>query len=351
MPDVAAPGGLIHPVIPLHDLIAAERRRHRPPFPFQFPLPYPDAKLKRLIRVISDHQIPVGIGAGGTAAEGLGPIGIRKHVVRVAVPLHHGQRCVERHPEDQIGELAEPSTHIAADPAQEQQGLNSVYAADRSTVEMIRKAVSDLDAVSGGVWTVNVGYGCTEIVDAMAEQLKKFNYFSNANGNIPTILFSDKLISKMPGMNRVYLNNSGSEANEKAYKIVRQISQLKHGGKKSKILFRDRDYHGTTITCLSSCGQFERRNQYGPFTPGFVEFPDCSAYRHGLENNPDAGKIFAKQLEDVILREDPDTVGGVIIEPITAGGGVIVPPDGYLEEVGAICKKYGILLIIDRIHT
>ena len=206
-----------------------------------------------------------------------------------------------------------------------------------------------LDCVSGGVWTVNVGYGCEEIVDKMAEQLKKFNYFSNANGNIPTILFSDKLISKMPGMNRVYLNNSGSEANEKAYKIVRQISQLKHGGKKSKILFRDRDYHGTTITCLSSCGQFERRNQYGPFTPGFVEFPDCSAYRHGLENNPDAGKIFAKQLEDVILREDPDTVGGVIIEPITAGGGVIVPPDGYLEEVGAICKKYGILLIIDEV--
>ena len=206
-----------------------------------------------------------------------------------------------------------------------------------------------LDAVSGGVWTVNVGYGCTEIVDAMAEQLKKFNYFSNANGNIPTILFSDKLISKMPGMNRVYLSNSGSEANEKAYKIVRQISQLKHGGKKNKILFRYRDYHGTTITCLSSCGQFERKNQYGPFTPGFVEFPDCSAYRHGLDNNPDAGLIFAKQLEDVILKEDPDTVGGVIIEPITAGGGVIVPPDGYLEAVGEICKKYGILLIIDEV--
>ena len=206
-----------------------------------------------------------------------------------------------------------------------------------------------LDCVSGGVWTVNVGYGCEEIVDRLAEQLKKFNYFSNANGNIPTILFSDKLISKMPGLNRVYLNNSGSEANEKAYKIVRQISQLKHGGKKGKILFRDRDYHGTTITCLSSCGQFERRNQYGPFTPGFVEFPDCSAYRHGLDNNPDAGKIFAKQLEEVILREDPDTVGGVIIEPITAGGGVIVPPDGYLEEVGRICKKYGILLIIDEV--
>ncbi len=206
-----------------------------------------------------------------------------------------------------------------------------------------------LDAVSGGVWCVNVGYGCTPIVEAMTSQLQTFNYFSNANGNIPTILFSDKLISKMPGLSRVYLSNSGSEANEKAFKIVRQISQIKHGGKKSKVLFRYRDYHGTTITCLSACGQFERKNQYGPFTPGFVEFPDCSAYRHGMEDNPDAGVIFAKQMEDVILKEDPDTVGGVIIEPITAGGGVIVPPDGYLETVGEICKKYGILLIIDEV--
>ena len=206
-----------------------------------------------------------------------------------------------------------------------------------------------LDAVSGGVWTVNVGYGREKIVKAVADQLQKLCYFANAYGNIPTIQFSKKLIEKMPGMSRVYLSNSGSEANEKAFKIVRQISALKHGGKKSKILYRERDYHGTTITTLSACGQFERRNQFGPFTPGFVSFPDCCAYRSPYSDNTDLGKKFALEMEKVIQKEDPDTVGGVILEPITAGGGVIVPPDGYFETIQEICKKYGILLIIDEV--
>lgn len=207
-----------------------------------------------------------------------------------------------------------------------------------------------LDAVSGGVWTVNLGYGCKPLVDAISSQLMELCYFANGIGNIPTIKFSKKLIEKMPGMNRVYLSNSGSEANEKAFKIVRQISQTKHNGKKSKILFRNRDYHGTTITTLSACGQEERRDQYGPYTPGFVEFPDCCAYRSpfpaGSEN---LGELFALEMEKVIQAEDPDTVGAVIIEPVTAGGGVIVPPDGYLEKVSEICKKYGLLLIIDEV--
>lgn len=207
-----------------------------------------------------------------------------------------------------------------------------------------------LDAVSGGVWTVNLGYGCKPLVDAVAEQIEKLCYFANSFGNIPTIEFSKALIEKMPGLSRVYLSNSGSEANEKAFKIVRQISQLKHGGKKFKILFRNRDYHGTTITTLSACGQEERKMQYGPFTPGFVEFPACNVYRSpypaGTKN---LGEKFAEEMEKVIQKEDPDTVGGVIVEPITAGGGVIVPPDGYYEKVQEICKKYGILLIIDEV--
>ncbi len=206
-----------------------------------------------------------------------------------------------------------------------------------------------LDCVSGGVWTVNVGYGNERMVNAVASQIKTLNYFANSYGNIPTIEFAEKLTSVMPNQSRVYLSNSGSEANEKAFKIVRQIGQLKHGGKKTKVMYRYRDYHGTTISCLSACGQFERKNQYGPFTPGFVEFPDCSAYRYFMENDPDAGVKFARKFEEVLLAEDPDTVGGVIIEPITAGGGVIVPPDGYMETMAELCKKYGVLLIIDEV--
>jgi len=75
----------------------------------------------------------------------------------------------------------------------------------------------------------------------------------------------------MPGMSRVYYSSSGSEANEKAFKMVRLIAHRKYGGNKWKILFRERDYHGTTITALSATGQEQRRHQFGPFTPGFVE--------------------------------------------------------------------------------
>ncbi|MEL6220649.1 MAG: aminotransferase class III-fold pyridoxal phosphate-dependent enzyme [Pseudomonadota bacterium] len=205
-----------------------------------------------------------------------------------------------------------------------------------------------LDCTSGGVWTVNVGYGRVEIADAVRDQLAKLPYFAGAAGTVPGAMFAEKLTSKMPGMTRVYYSNSGSEANEKAYKIVRQISHNKYGGKKHKILYRERDYHGTTITALSSGGQDERKAQYGPFTPGFVAVPHCLEYRAQWEG-PDYGVKAADAIEEVILREGADTVGGLILEPVTAGGGVIVPPAGYWERVQEICKKYDILLIIDEV--
>ncbi|WP_421780554.1 aspartate aminotransferase family protein [Kiloniella litopenaei] len=206
-----------------------------------------------------------------------------------------------------------------------------------------------LDAVSGGVWTVNVGYGRETIADAVREQLVKLNYFANSAGSIPGANFAKALIDKMPGMSRVYFSNSGSEANEKAYKIVRQIAHNKYGGKKHKILYRDRDYHGTTITALSSTGQLQRKDQYGPFTPGFVEVPHCCEYRSQYGNEGDYGVKAALAIEEVILREGPDTVGALVLEPITAGGGVITPPEGYWEKVQEICKKYDILLHIDEV--
>lgn len=206
-----------------------------------------------------------------------------------------------------------------------------------------------LDAVSGGVWTVNVGYGRESIAKAVHDQLVKMCYFANAHGNVPGAQFAEKLIRKMPGMSRVYYSNSGSEANEKAYKLVRQLAFLKHNGEKHKIVFRERDYHGTTITALSSSGQYERKNQYGPFTPGFVEMPHCSIYRSPYDDNTDFGVKAARELEKVVLREGPDSVGAVVLEPITAGGGVIPPPEGYFDTIQEICKKYGILLHIDEV--
>ena len=209
-----------------------------------------------------------------------------------------------------------------------------------------------LDGVSGGVWTVNVGYGRERIANAVRDQLVKLNFFAGAMGSIPGAVFAEKLVAKMPGLSRVYYTNSGSEANEKAFKMVRQIAHKRYGGKKSKILYRDRDYHGTTIACLSAGGQDERNAQYGPFTPGFVRVPHCLEYRkHEQSGAPEHnyGAWAADQIEAVILREGPDTIGALCLEPVTAGGGVIVPPEGYWPRVQEICRKYDILLHIDEV--
>jgi len=211
-----------------------------------------------------------------------------------------------------------------------------------------------IDAVSGAVWTVNVGYGRERISQAVANQLTKMCYFAQAAGSVPAALFAERLISKMPGMSRVYYTNSGSEANEKVFKMVRQIAHKKYGGKKTKILYRDRDYHGSTLATMSAGGQDERNAQYGPFAPDFIRVPHCMEYRKhelGLEylSGRDFGIAAANLIEEVILKEGPETVGALCLEPMTAGGGVIEAPEGYWDRVQEICKQYNILLHIDEV--
>jgi taurine-pyruvate aminotransferase len=206
-----------------------------------------------------------------------------------------------------------------------------------------------LDGVSGAVWTVNVGYGRESIANAVRDQLLKMNYFAQTAGSVPGSLFAKRLLEKMPGLSRVYYSNSGSEANEKVFKMVRQISHRHHGGMKSKILYRDRDYHGTTIACLSAGGQEERNAQYGPYTPGFVKVPHCLEYRNQFPDAADYGIAAANAIEEVILREGPDTIGAICLEPITAGGGVITPPEGYWQRVQEICTRHNILIHIDEV--
>ena len=204
-----------------------------------------------------------------------------------------------------------------------------------------------LDAVSGGVWTVNVGYGRESIADAVREQLVRMNYFAGSAGSIPAARFAARLIGKMPGLSRVYYANS--EANEKVFKMVRQIAHRHHGGRKYKILDRERDYHGTTLATLSASGQPQRSAQYGPAVPGFVEVPHCLEYRSQYGEVSDYGERAADAIEQVILREGADSIGAICLEPVTAGGGVITPPRGYWERVQEICRRHQILLHIDEV--
>ncbi len=206
-----------------------------------------------------------------------------------------------------------------------------------------------LDATSGGVWSVNVGYGRDSIAEAVADQLKTMPYFAGKFGNVPTILFAKKIVSLLPSLGKVYFSNSGSEANEKAFKIIRQMSHLKKNNK-YKILYRERDYHGTTLATLSATGQKERKAEYGPFLEGFTEFPHACCYRCAFgKSYPDCNIECAHVVEDVIKNEDPDTVGAVIVEPITAGGGVIPPVKEYYPLLQEICRKYDVAIIMDEV--
>lgn len=206
-----------------------------------------------------------------------------------------------------------------------------------------------IDSASGGVWTVNVGYGRAEIANAVHNQMLQLNFINSIAANVPAARFAEKLISKMPGMSRVFYSNSGSEANEKAFKMVRLIANQKYGGKKYKILFRERDYHGTTFAALSATGQEQRRHNFGPLAPGFIQVPHCCEYRSQWGQVSDYGIQAANEIEKVILCEGPDTVGALCLEAITSGGGAIIPPAGYWQRVQEICKKYNVLLLIDEV--
>jgi taurine-pyruvate aminotransferase len=181
------------------------------------------------------------------------------------------------------------------------------------------------------------------------DQLLKLPYYAGVAGTVPAAQFADKLTNLLPGLDRVFFANSGSEANEKAFKIIRQIAHL-NGNQKSKVLYRDRDYHGTTIACLAASGHEERRQAYGPFPDGFAAIPHALCYRcpFGL-SYPDCDIECAHALEDVIQEEGPDTIGGLILEPITAGGGVIPPVQEYYPIIQEICEKYGVVLIMDEV--
>jgi len=208
-----------------------------------------------------------------------------------------------------------------------------------------------LDATSGGVWGVVVGHGRKSMADAIANQVQKLGYYAGGVGTIPSIKLAKKLTELLPGLGKAFFSNSGSEANEKAFKIIRQLAKINDDRKgKYKVLYRERDYHGTTIGALSATGQEERKYHFGPMADGFAGFPPALCYRCAFgKEYPNCNLECARAVEDLILKEGPDTVGGVIVEPITAGGGILVPVKEYYPLMQEICRKYGVYLIMDEV--
>lgn len=208
-----------------------------------------------------------------------------------------------------------------------------------------------LDGLSGGVWCVNTGYGQEAIAEAVYQQLKRLPYYAMTGGNVPAVLLAKKLTELLPDLPRVFISNSGTEANEAAFKICRQYFRLKYPHKdKFKIIFRYRDYHGTTIAALSATGQAERKMGYEPMLPGFIAIPPAYCYRCFFgKTYPNCEIDCARALEKVVQFEGEDSVAAIIVEPVTAGGGILVPCEEYFGVIQEICRKYEVLLIVDEV--
>ncbi len=208
----------------------------------------------------------------------------------------------------------------------------------------------------GGLWLVNAGFGRREIMDAAAEQMYRLSWFPSFEGmcNDAALNLARRLIdmTAAEGMSRVFFSSGGSEANEAALKMARQYWRLQGYPGKYKIISRSQAYHGVSMGALSATGIAANRRQFEPLVPGFrhISPPYCYRCPYGLDENS-CDLNCAKELERSIQFEGPDTVAAFIAEPVMGAGGVLIPPDGYWQEIQRICRRYDVLLIADEVIT
>lgn len=215
------------------------------------------------------------------------------------------------------------------------------------------KGVTTIDAFSG-LYCVNVGYGRTEIADAIHEQAKKLAYYHTYVGhsNEPLIELSGRVLEMAPaGMSKIYYGMSGSDANETNIKIVWHYWNVKGKPEKRKIISRLRGYHGSGIMTGSMTGLPAFHTS---FNLPVSDIKHTVAPHFYWEAKPgmterEFSKYCAEQLERKIIEENPDTIGAFIGEPVLGTGGIVPPPEGYWEEIQAVLSKYDVLLIVDEV--
>jgi taurine-pyruvate aminotransferase len=206
-----------------------------------------------------------------------------------------------------------------------------------------------LDGMSG-LWCVNVGYGREELAQAAYEQLRQMSFYPLMKSHLPAIELGEKLNQWLEDEYVFFYSNSGSEANEVAFKIARQYHEQNGESDRWKFISRYRAYHGQTMGALAATGQAQRKYKYEPLTPGFIHVSPPDLYRRQDGTDPDAyGQESAHDIERTMRWELPQTIAGVIMEPIITGGGILIPPDNYLPAVKEICEENGVLLIVDEV--
>ncbi|HZS92283.1 MAG TPA: aspartate aminotransferase family protein [Chloroflexota bacterium] len=206
------------------------------------------------------------------------------------------------------------------------------------------------------LWNVNVGHGRRELAEAAAEQMAKLAFVTSYAGatNVPAVTLATKLLEvAYPDMHAAYFTTGGAESNESAFKTARFYWKVNGKPDKVKFISRIHGYHGVTMAAASATGMAMYHRMFAPLVPNFFQVAPPHPYRwsdYGGRGG-DPGIEAAEAIEQVILREGPETVAAVIAEPVMGAGGVIVPPASYFPKVREICDKYDVLLIGDEVIT
>jgi adenosylmethionine-8-amino-7-oxononanoate aminotransferase len=210
-----------------------------------------------------------------------------------------------------------------------------------------------LDGLSG-LFVSQVGHGRTEIAEAGARQASELAYFPLWSYAHPrAIELAERLAALSPGdLNRVFFTTSGSEAVESAWKLAKQYFKLTGEPTRYKVISRDIAYHGTSMGALAITGLADIKHPFEPLTPGGVRVPNTNFYRAPSFVASDVtafGEWAADEIERAILREGPESVAAVYLEPLQNSGGCFPPPPGYFARVRSICDRYGVLLVSDEV--
>ncbi|TKV80105.1 aminotransferase class III-fold pyridoxal phosphate-dependent enzyme [Bradyrhizobium elkanii] len=212
---------------------------------------------------------------------------------------------------------------------------------------------SYIDAFAG-LYCVNIGYGRTEVAEAIAQQAHKLAYYHTyaAHTTEELATLSDRLVRMAPGKpSKVFFGLSGSDANETQAKLVWYYNNLRGKPTKKKIISRERGYHGCSVVSGSMTGMsFYHDHMDLPF-PGILH-TGAPHYYWGAEPG-ETEEAFSRrraaELEELILREGAETVGAFIAEPVLGTGGITPPPTGYWREIQAVLRRYDVLLIADEV--
>jgi adenosylmethionine-8-amino-7-oxononanoate aminotransferase len=198
------------------------------------------------------------------------------------------------------------------------------------------------------------GHGRTKIAEAAAKQASELAYFPLWSYAHPAaIKLADRIAGLAPGdLNRVFFTTSGSEAVESAWKLAKAYFKLKGEPTRYKVLSRDLAYHGTSMGALAITGLADIKPDFEPLPPGGVRVPNTNFYRAPDFVSQDLeqfGIWAADEIERAILREGPESVAAVFLEPVQNSGGCFPPPPGYFQRVREICDRYGVLMVSDEV--